>query len=891
MKMIKRILSFIQDPEQDFEERLFVLLPLLSEIALLIVFLGDILTGEHILEIITIGGTLLLNPFIVYICLKWHKVGIGSRLISILVVFIIMPVVFFFGGGPDGGGILWFTYCAIYVGLLVRGRMRIVMLVTLFAIAAADYAIAWYYPQLVYGHEKGMYYIDSLLSVFAVGIFAFFMVWFQTGLYRAESKRAMQEAKRAEQMNASQNAFFANMSHEIRTPINTILGLNEMILREDVSGEVREDAESIQGSGKLLLTLINDILDLSRLQSGQMKLVEAEYQTGNMIKEIVAMLAPKAKEKALEFAVNIAPDVPSALYGDEIRIRQILINVLNNAIKYTDQGTVSFTVQAGKREGDRVSMLFTISDTGIGIKKEDMPYLFSAFKRADEDRVHHIEGTGLGLSIVKQLVDIMAGRITVDSVYTKGSVFVVEIPQRILDERSIEESGSGLRTGAGLSSPGRGRFEAPKARILIVDDNAANLLVERKLLQRTKVITDEAKSGREALGKTLETAYQVILMDHLMPGMDGIECAGEIRRQKGGLSREAKIVALTANAGEEHKKLFAAAGFDGYLTKPISGEELEREVQRLLPRELISVQRDEESVLDSTVKWMQSNERKSRVMITTESVADLPEELVRKYEIGLIRHGIRTGRGAFKDGRGIDARGLLEYMEKDGQTVETVPAGVEEYERFFAEMLQRAETVIHIAVSGSVAHSGYPAAVEAARSFDNVYVVDSGHLSSGQGLLAIEAAEMAKKDLSPEEIQGELSLLSPKIHTRFVVDNLEYLARAGQVKPIYARFLNSLMAHPVLTMKRGKLKLSGLYFGAGEYAQEAYIAGEARKMKDADREVLFITYAGMDHEEVLRIRDLVNKKVQFAHVRLVQASPAISANCGPKTIGLIYRRN
>lgn len=888
MKIIKRIAAFIRDPEQNFEERLFVLLPMLSEVGLFIVFVGDIICGEHILEILTLLGTLISNPIIVYVCLKWHKVELGSRIIAFLVVFVIMPVVFFFGGGPDGGGILWFTYCAIYVGLLVRGRMKVILLILLFASAAADYAIAWYHPELVHGHEKGMYYIDSLLSVFAVGIFAYFMVWFQSGMYRSESERAKREANRAEQLIASQNTFFANMSHEIRTPINTILGFNEMILREDVSEEVKEDAESIRSSGKLLLTLINDILDLSKLQSGQMRIVAAPYRTGEMIRELAAMLAPKAKEKGLEFDVNIGPDVPSGLYGDEIRIRQVLINVLNNAIKYTNKGKISLDLRSGKRDGDEITMIFTVSDTGIGIKKEDMPNLFAAFKRVDEGQVHYIEGTGLGLSIVKQLIDIMGGKITVDSVYTKGSVFIIELRQKVTDEKRMKENAGVIHTAAAFGSSYRSRFEAPTARILIVDDNAANLLVERKLLKGTKVLVDEAKSGREALEKTVETAYQVILMDHLMPEMDGIECQKRIRQQKGGLSRDAKIVALTANAGGDHKKLFEQAGFDGYLTKPVSGEELEREVGRLLPDELITARREDENVLLSTVKWMNTHEHKARLMITTESVADLPEELVKKYEIGLISHKVRTDRGVFRDGKEIDAKGMLHYVQKEGAYIETSAASIEEHEEFFADMLERAEKVIHITISSQVKQSGCFAAMEAAKSFDNVYVVDSSQLSSGQGLLAVEAAKMAKKGLEPETILEKLNLLTSKIRTTFVTGSLSYLVKAGQMKPIYGRFLNSLMAHPVIALRKGKMKLSGIYFGTREYAQEAYIRKEVRRMRTADKGILFITYAGMEQDEVARIGRLVSGSVRFDHIYLVQASPAISANCGPNTFGLLY---
>ena len=298
---------------------------------------------------------------------------------------------------------------------------------------------------------------------------------------------AEKQRKEIYMLNKSQNSFFSNMSHEIRTPINTIIGLNEMILREDVSDEVIEDSINIKAAGKLLLNLINDILDMSKFQSGSMHLLIEPYHTGDMLSDIVGMLWIRAKDKKLDFNIDVSPDIPSELVGDEVRIKQVLINVINNAIKYTKEGSVSLTVQCERREDKTCNMIYTVSDTGIGIKSEDIPYLFSAFKRVDETVTKHIEGTGLGLSIVKQLVDLMGGKITVNSVYKKGSTFIIEIPQRIEREGTV-----GKHDFAKIGKTNKGtaytpKFEAPEARILVVDDNEANLMVASKLLRDTKV--------------------------------------------------------------------------------------------------------------------------------------------------------------------------------------------------------------------------------------------------------------------------------------------------------------------------------------------------------------------------------------------------------------------
>ncbi len=890
MKWIKKVIQIIWNPDVDFEERMFLLLTLVAEAAMVMALIGDILMGENVVEIVTLFSAVVVNLVMLYLCLKWHKVAIGAKFISIMIVCGIMPIVFYFGGGPDGGSILWVSFCAIYLSLILKGRQMFFMLFLLFAGTIIGYAVAWYRPDLIYGHDRGVYLVDSLVSILAVSIFAAAMVTFQNRLYIEESRRAREESEKAEKLLASQNSFFANMSHEIRTPINTILGLNEMILREEISDEVAEDAENIQAAGRLLLALINDILDMSKLESGQMQLVAVEYRTADMIREVVSMLGPKAREKSLEFDVNISPDIPTALVGDEVRLRQVLINVINNAIKYTKEGKVTFTAVCNEgKDDDEVVLVFTVSDTGIGIKKESIPYLFTAFKRMDEEEVHHIEGTGLGLSIVKQLLDHMGGSITVDSVYTKGSSFVVEVPQQVSDRTGIGAIGTSGIEQRSVRQAYQGRFTAPEARILVVDDNATNLMVAKKLLRETKVVVDTAGGGREALALTMENAYEVILMDHLMPEMDGIACAQAIRRQKGGLCKGSRIVALTANAGGDNRRLYEEAGFDGYLTKPVSGKALEAEVYRLLPKKLVTLTGTEQDILKDTVKWMSVTKRRRPVVITTESVADLPPEILEKYNIGIISHIIETKDGRFRDITEIDAKGLHGYMMESENVARTCPPTIRDFEEFFADALIRAKTVIHITLSGAIVHSGYAVAKEAAESFDNVYVVDSRHFSSGQGFLVLEACRMVENGMEAEKILRSLEEMREKIHTSFIVDSLDYLGRAGQMSAHVASLFNSLMMRPVLSFKKGGIIVKRFYLSAREAAWESYIESETARMKGADKGVLFITYSGISQADVSRIVALVTERVEFRNIYVVQASPAVSANCGPYTFGLFYR--
>ncbi len=690
-------------------------------------------------------------------------------------------------------------------------------------------------------------------------------------------------------LNKAQNSFFSNMSHEIRTPINTIIGLNEMILREDVSEEVMEDAANIKSAGKLLLNLINDILDMSKIQSGRMQLLDAPYQTGEMLSDLVGMMWIRAKEKKLEFHVDVSPDIPNDVVGDEVRIKQILINVLNNAIKYTKEGSVSLSVQSEMIDENTVNMIYNVTDTGVGIKPEDIPYLFSAFKRVDEDTNKHIEGTGLGLSIVKQLVDLMGGKVTVNSIYTKGSTFIIEIPQIVETQTKMGQYDFDKTKSLATHKDYLPRFEAPQARVLVVDDNEANLMVVQKLLRGTKVRIDTALSGSEALRKTLNIKYDVIFMDHLMPEMDGIECKNKIIDQTGGRSRESSIVILTANADEQNRALYMRENFDGYLVKPVSGNDLENELYRLLPKEIVHITGNRTEIAEETISWMHGDRKRKRVIITTESVADLPQDIITKYGIAVLPHKVCTSEGIFKDGKEIDTRGVLKYMENSESTMMPTAPTVKEVEEFFAKQLSIANNIIHISISGKVENSGYPVALEAAKSFDSVFVFDTGHLSSGQGLLAIEACRMAEAGKSPEEILARIEKLKKKVHTSFIVDNLDFLARAKQVGKGIANLVNSLMGRPVLVLKKGKMGLGMLYFGSRKRAWKSYINTCLSNDKPIDTRMLFVTYVGISKKDLDWIREQINRKVKFDEVYFQQASPAIAVNCGPGTFGLLLR--
>ena len=695
------------------------------------------------------------------------------------------------------------------------------------------------------------------------------------------------QKKEISDLNNAQNRFFSSMSHEIRTPINTIIGLNEMILREKVSDEVAEDAANIRAASNMLLHVINDILDMSKIRSGQMKLTPVAYRPGDMLSDIVGMLWLRCREKGLEFHVEISPDIPSELFGDEVRIKQILMNILNNAIKYTKKGSVTLTIECGGINDGKADIVYSVKDTGAGIKKESIPHLFTAFKRVDEEANRYIEGTGLGLSIVKELTDMMGGKVSVNSVYTQGSTFVVEIPQTVTDYSSIGHINFEEKHKANLSGTYRSSFEAEDANVLVVDDNVSNLMVVQKLLRDTKASIDTAESGAQALELTLEKTYDVIFMDHLMPEMDGIECTRKIRNQTGGASKGAKIVALTANGGSEARKLYADEGFDGYLIKPVNAAELEGELMRLLPKTKVTVVQSGENILEKSMSWLDNAKKRNLIAITSESVADIPSALLQEYNISIIPHKVETEEGIFCDGEEIDSDGLLDYMT-DRNVVKTHAPTAAEYEDFFAKAITKASNVIHINLSSRVNNSGFDEAMEGAVAFNNVTVFDSHHLSSGLGLVTLMACRCVSEGMSVNDIINNLTYIRNRVHTSFIVDNLDHLAKSGQVSAKLAAIGNSMMFHPVLDMKNGKLMTYRFYFGSRNRAWKRYINSTLYSVTDIDTDILFVTYVGLTQKDLDLIRELVEKRIQFRHIYFQKASPTIAVNSGPGTFGLLF---
>lgn len=430
------------------------------------------------------------------------------------------------------------------------------------------------------GHLQVLYDYEQLVRGYSI------LIVDVTNIYEyIEELDDMRE--RAEDANRAKSNFLANMSHEIRTPMNAVVGMSELIIAEDCSEKVRDYASDIKDAGLNLLSIINDILDLSKVESGKMELAEEEYSVHKLVEDSVNLVQMIAEQKGLQLKLEMEKDIPNKLRGDVGKIRQILINILNNSIKFTTEGWVGLEVSGKYLEEENYELRFDIRDTGIGIKEEERKLIFDSFRQLDMNRNRKIEGTGLGLAITKQFVELMQGDIDVESEYGKGSHFTIRIKQRVVEKANAVNRAAGDTTGSNSASPKEiPMFTAPKCRVLVVDDNALNRKLATTLLKFYHFDMDETDGGQGAIDLVKEKAYDIIFMDHMMPEMDGVTATGIIRAECGDNGKNAVIIALTANAIQGAREKFLENGFDDFLSKPFQRSQLHEMLDKWVKTEL-----------------------------------------------------------------------------------------------------------------------------------------------------------------------------------------------------------------------------------------------------------------------------------------------------------------
>ncbi len=889
--MIRKIREFSRSlfPENlSLEERV-------SRMVLLLAFFGSIIGMGRVACGVTPIVLAALVPMCVvagvalYMATERQQTKLASWVLVLIYNLVLFPLVFIMSGGVGSGTPVWLVLGLVYIFVLFRGRDVVIAMAVSLAAFLGTYIFSYTHPQFVMVVSSEYSYLDSCITLVVVSIFIGILMRIQFVTYDKERRLAQQQKEEIEEIAHSKDLFFANMSHEIRTPINTIIGLNEMILREDISDEIAENAINIQNASKMLLTTINDILDLSKLESGKMEIVPAQYEISAMFSDLVNLIWIRAHQKELEFKVDIDPEIPSMLYGDEVRIKQIVTNFLTNAVKYTEKGAVTLTAKAERTAPDEILLRVSVADTGMGIRKEDLDNLFSSFKRIDGRENRNIEGTGLGLNISRQLAEMMGGRLYVDSIYRQGSTFTLEVRQRIVNVKPIGTINFSAQKQLDYRSKYKQIFTAPDASILVVDDNEMNRMVAVKLLRGTGMTVETAAGGRECLKKTAEKAYHVILMDHMMPDMDGEETMRAVRSQVKGYCQKTPILALTANVMTNAEQVYRDMGFDGYLAKPINSALLEASLLKYLPPELVeytAAEKETEDEGESAVRQVTSA-RKRKLAVTADCICDLPKELLEKYQIRLMYCYVHTKEGRFCDLFEVSSDSILEYLKTEGNYAHSSTAEPEKYEEFFSETLKEAEHVLHITATTGLS-GAYPNALQASRSFGNVTVFNSAHISSGHGLMVLRAAQLAEEGKSVEEICQDLEEFKDVVCSNFLVPSTDALYRNGKLSGAVHGLCHVLNLHPVLRMSQNDLKLWKIETGSIRRAKAKYIRQLLSHARQIDERVLFLTYAGCSVRQLEEIQEEVEKYVHFDRIILQKASATVSSNCGVGVFGLMY---
>lgn len=595
--------------------------------------------GDRKLLLINTGIALLSLSllFYAYYSKKYQR----CYFITIVVIFMFLfPIMFFKSGGYKGGMPSFYIFGILFTIFMLEGWLMFFCVWLELIIYIFTIGIAYYYPDTViwFQSEKEIV-VDVLTGVVVSSASLGVAMYLHFRIYKKQQIFLTQAREEAMEANRAKSTFLANMSHEIRTPINVMLGMNEMILRESESREVVQYAKSVEKAGNYLLSLINNILDITRIESKKLDIIEEKFSLRQLVQEVCLIGAKQAEAKNLEFVVDVEETLPEYLEGDALHIKQVILNLINNAVKYTKKGKVFLEVCQEEKQ-----ISFSVKDTGIGIKKEDMEALFDMFMRADIKRHRNIEGSGLGLTIAKELCEQMGGHIQAESIYGKGSNFTVYFP---LKDAGTEKIGQWKVVEGEPVQEKRKKFFASEAQILLVDDSEQNIQVITSLLRRTGVQLDTAASGFECIEKVRNKKYHLIFLDYMMPEMDGIETFHRLKKEVNGQS--VPVIALTADVSTGIHQHFLSEGFSDYLSKPVMWEKLEELLLQWLPAALVSMKNG------AGEDWN----------ITEKQLLDLKQKL-KKWDIEL-SEGLRLLSGSISQYRKLAELFVEYYMPNKEQ--------------------------------------------------------------------------------------------------------------------------------------------------------------------------------------------------------------------------------
>ena len=884
--MKKSIYSRILGENMPLKDKVFRLALIAGTVVSLVLTMERLVIRASMHSIFLAMFLLLVVIVALFMTFKMKHTSVASFFLGMMLDLFILPMTYFFCGGIRGGAVIWMILGIGYWFVFSEGKLLFFLVCLTLSADAAAIIGGIYHPELImsFPTERGIY-CDLIFALLGTGCCIGAILLFQRIVYDEERKLTQKQKDELEKVNDAKMRFFSNMSNELRTPISNIIELNEILLREEISDEAKEDAVHIQKAGKMLLSYVNDILDCAKLESGKITLEYLEYDTQKMVSEIVEAVSYQAKKNGLEFVVKIDNNLPRQMIGDEKRMKQIIMNLLVNSIRTTAKGAVTLEVFGERIGGEWVKLHIQVSDTGSGVRKEELEYLFESYKKISDDHSISMDGSGIGLTICKQLVNLMGGKITVDSIFRKGTTYTVTLEQRIANPDEIGFLNTRSRSKEVIKNIYRHSFEAPEARILVVDDNEMNLMIFEKYMRYTKVQIDTVTSGAECLKSTYNKFYNIIFLDYMMPEMNGVETLAHIRKQENGMCRETPIIAMNSESIQGGEKTYLELGFTSFLEKPLMGMTLENKVLQYLPDDIVEFRRE---VLNPENTIIQGNAKtKRRVLITSDSVCDISEELAGSVGVKIFYLYIKTAKGRFLDTKELASDNLSVFGDESLYDTVLDSASVEEYEEFFAEALTEAEEVIHISL-GEKAGKSYHNSVSAATGFDHVHIIDSGQISCGQGILVLYASRLAKQGRSVNEIIAEVDRMKEKISTGFVTRHVENLYRKGYASDTTRRIFGIFNLRPLIRLPHGTPKVSGFYTGDLESAYRKLVHAQLKNKKNIDTTILFVSYVGVPSRILNQLLEEIKKEIRFEKVVVSMASASNTCGAGIGTFGFSY---